>query len=191
MGRWEPDSRGRLERAALALFGERGFENTTVAEIAARAGLTERTFFRYFADKREVLFGGAGTLRELLVTTVDGAPENADPLDVVVTAFEAAAAMLQERREFAVQRDAVISANAELREREVIKLALLAAAIADALRRRGVSETAASLTADTGIAIFSAAFTAWINDTEPRNFPQHIRDSFDELRLVTAGSTRR
>jgi AcrR family transcriptional regulator len=189
MGRWEPDSRGRLERAALDLFGERGFENTTVAEIAARAGLTERTFFRHFADKREVLFGGAGALRELLVGTVAGAPENADPLDVVVTAFEAAAAMLQERREFALQRQVVIAANAELREREVIKLALLASAVADALRRRGVSATAATLTADTGIAIFSAAFTAWIDDTRQREFPLHIRDSFDELRVVTAGAT--
>lgn len=191
MGRWEPDSRGRLERTALDLFGERGFENTTVAEIAARAGLTERTFFRYFADKREVLFGGAAALRELLVSTVDDAPEHADPLDVVVTAFEAAAAVLQERREFAVQRQLVIAANAGLREREVIKLALLAAAVADALRRRGVSETAAVLTADTGIAIFSAAFTAWINDTAPRGLPSHIRDSFAELRVLTAGSTRR
>jgi AcrR family transcriptional regulator len=190
MGRWEPDSRGRLERAALDLFGERGFENTTVAEITARAGLTERTFFRYFADKREVLFGGAGALRELLVSTVDDAPENADPLDVVVVAFEAAAAMLQERREFALQRQAVIAANTELREREVIKLSLLAAAVADALRRRGVSDTAASLTADTGIAIFSAAFTAWINEPEHREFPLLIREAFDELRTVTAGATR-
>lgn len=191
MGRWEPNSRGRLEKAALALFGERGFDNTTVAEIAARAGLTERTFFRYFADKREVLFGGAGALQELLVSTVVGAPEHADPLDVVVTAFEAAAAVLQERREFAVQRQLVIAANTELREREVIKLALLAAAVAGALRRRGVSETAASLTADTGIAIFSAAFAAWINDTEHREFPLHIREAFDELRAVTGGATRR
>jgi AcrR family transcriptional regulator len=191
MGRWEPDSRGRLERAALALFGERGFENTTVAEIAARAGLTERTFFRYFADKREVLFGGAGALRELLVSTVESSPVNADPLEVVVAAFEAAAAVLQERREFAQQRQVVIAANAELREREVIKLALLAAAVADALRRRGVSETAASLTADTGIAIFSAAFAAWIDDTEHREFPLQIQDSFGELRAVTAGATRR
>lgn len=191
MGRWEPDSRGRLERAALALFGEHGFENTTVAEIAARAGLTERTFFRYFADKREVLFGGAGSLQELLVSAVDRAPENADPLAVVVTAFEAAAAMLQERREFAVQRQVVIAANAELREREVIKLALLAAAVAAALRRRGVPETAASLTADTGTAIFSAAFAAWINDPEHREFPLHIRESFDELRAMASGATRR
>src|SRR2546421_8842988 len=116
MARWEPDSRGRLEQAALALFGQRGFEDTTVAEIAARAGLTERTFFRYFADKREVLFGGAGRLQELLVSAVVSAPDSAAPIDAVAAALEAGGALLQERREFARQRQAVIDANTELRE---------------------------------------------------------------------------
>jgi AcrR family transcriptional regulator len=86
--RWQPDSQARLEQAALALYGERGFENTTVAEIAARAGLTERTFFRYFADKREVLFSGAGALQELLVTSVADAPPEAAPIDAVIMALE-------------------------------------------------------------------------------------------------------
>ena len=104
MGRWEPDARGRLEQAALELYGERGFEQTTVAEIAERAGLTERTFFRHFADKREVLFGGAGVLEELLVSTVADAPESAAPIDAVAAALEAAGAVLQERRELARQR---------------------------------------------------------------------------------------
>ena len=101
MTRWKPDSRGRLEQAALALFGERGFEKTTVAEIAARAGLTERTFFRYFADKREVLFSGAGTLQEVLVSAVASAPDSAAPIDAVAAGLEAAGAALQERRAFA------------------------------------------------------------------------------------------
>ena len=124
MGRWEPNARGRLEQAALELYGERGFEQTTVAEIAKRAGLTERTFFRHFADKREVLFGGAGALQELLVRTVADAPDSAAPIDAMAAALEAAGALLQERREFARQRQAVIAANAELRERELIKLAV-------------------------------------------------------------------
>ena len=135
MSRWEPNARGRLEQAALELYGERGFEQTTVAEIAARAGLTERTFFRHFADKREVLFGGAGALQELLVSTVASAPDSAAPIDAVAAALEAAGAVLQERRDYARQRQAIIAANAELQERELIKLASLAAAIADALRR--------------------------------------------------------
>ena len=101
MGRWEPNARGRLELAALELYVERGFEQTTVAEIAKRAGLTERTFFRYFADKREVLFGGSASLQELLVSTVAGAPDLTNPLDAVALAIEAAAARLQERRDYA------------------------------------------------------------------------------------------
>jgi AcrR family transcriptional regulator len=188
MARWEPDSRGRLERAALALFGERGFENTTVAEIAARAGLTERTFFRYFADKREVLFWGAAALRELLVSAVAGASASVAPIDAVVAALEAAGAVLQERRDAARERQVVIVSNAELRERELIKLSLLSAALADALRRRGVAGTAASLTADAGIAIFSAAFQAWVEETEQRDLPQLIRDTFEELRAVASGA---
>src|ERR1035438_3906451 len=90
MGRWQPDSRGRLEQAALALFGERGFENTTVAQIAARAGLTERTFFRYFADKREVLFWGSRTLQELMVNALLNALPSAAPLEAVAAALDAA-----------------------------------------------------------------------------------------------------
>ena len=187
MARWEPDSRGRLEQAALALYGERGFENTTVAEIAARAGLTERTFFRYFADKREVLFWGAGALRELLVSAVASAPDSASPIDAVAAALEAAGALLQERREFARQRQTVIAANAELRERELIKLASLASALADTLRQRGVGDTAASLTAEAGIAVFKIAFERWVDDSNQRDLPQVIRESFDELKAVTAG----
>jgi len=187
MGRWEPDSRGRLEQAALALYGERGFENTTVAEIAARAGVTERTFFRYFADKREVLFSGASSLEELLVTTVVSAPDSAAPIDTVVAAFEAAGTLLQQRREFARQRQAIIAANTGLRERELIKLASLASAIADALRRRGVEAPAASLTAEAGVAIFRVAFERWVDESNQQDLAQLIRESLDHLRAVTAG----
>ena len=186
MARWEPDSRGRLEQAALALYGERGFENTTVTEIAARAGLTERTFFRYFADKREVLFWGAGTLQELLVSAVVSAPDSAAPIDAVAAALEAAGALLQERRESARQRHTVIAANTELRERELIKLASLASALADTLRRRGVRDPAATLTAETGIAVFRVAFERWANETNQQDLSQLIRESLDELKAVTA-----
>src|SRR5665213_1450083 len=101
MGRWQPESRSRLEQAALALYGERGFEETTVAVIAERAGLTERTFFRYFSDKREVLFGGSGQLQELLVTAVVDAPASAMPIDAVASALDALGTMFVERRDFA------------------------------------------------------------------------------------------
>jgi AcrR family transcriptional regulator len=187
MVRWEPDSRGRLERAALALYGERGFENTTVAEIAERAGLTERTFFRHFADKREVLFWGAGALQELFVSAVAGAPDSAAPIDAVAAALQAAGAVLEERRDSARQRQAVIVANAELRERELVKLARLAAALADALRQRGVADPAAALTAEAGIAVFKVAFERWVDKSNQRDFPQVIEESLDELKAVTAG----
>jgi AcrR family transcriptional regulator len=187
MSRWEPNARGRLEQAALELYLERGFEQTTVAEIAKRAGLTERTFFRHFADKREVLFWGQGALRELVVSTVASAPDSAAPIDAVAAALETAGALLQERRESARQRQAIIAANAELQERELIKLASLAAAIAGALRRRGVTDPAASLTAEAGIAVFKIAFERWITEISRRDLPQFIRESLDELKAVTAG----
>jgi AcrR family transcriptional regulator len=187
MTRWEPNARGRLEQAALELYSERGFEQTTVAEIAKRAGLTERTFFRHFADKREVLFWGAGTLQEFLVSTVASAPDSAAPIAAVAAALEAAGALFQERRASVRQRQAVIAANTELRERELIKLASLASALAAALRQRGVRDPAASLAAEAGIAVFRIAFARWISETSQAELPQLIRESFDELKAVTGG----
>ncbi len=186
MSRWEPNARGRLEQAALALYVERGFEQTTVAAIAKRAGLTERTFFRHFADKREVLFWGAGALQELVVRAVASAPASAAPIDAVAAALGAAGAALQERRDSARQRQAVIAANVELQERELKKLAALAAAIADALRQRGVPEPSASLAAEAGVAVFRIAFARWINEANPRDLSQIIRTSLDELKAVIA-----
>ncbi|TDD57234.1 TetR family transcriptional regulator [Nonomuraea terrae] len=187
MGRWEPNARGRLEQAALELYLERGFEQTTVAEIAKRAGLTERTFFRHFADKREVLFWGSGTLQEHLVNAVADAPESAAPMDATAAAIESVGALFQERGENARRRQAVIAANAELRERELVKLATLSAALAEALRRRGVAEPAASLAAEAGIAVFKIAFGRWISETGGADLSSIIRESLDELKAVTAG----
>src|SRR5438046_3674276 len=115
MGRWEPNARGRLERAALALYRERGFEQVTVAEIAERAGLTERTFFRHYADKREVLFGGSSELQDLLVRAVADAPASLSPLEAAASGIETIAARLEERRPFSQQRQAIIASSAELR----------------------------------------------------------------------------
>jgi len=187
MVRWEPDGRGRLGQAALELYAERGFDNTTVAEIAARAGLTERTFFRHFADKREVLFWGADAFRDLFVRAIAEAPSEATPFDAVAIALDAAGAMLQERREFARERQAIIAATPELQERELIKLASLAVALAEALRRRGTSGTAASLAAEAGIAVFRIAFESWVADDDQPDLRDVIRASLEELKAVTAG----
>jgi AcrR family transcriptional regulator len=185
MGRWEPDALGRLQEAALALYGERGFDNTTVAEIAERAGLTKRTFFRYFTDKREVLFAGSKALEQLFVDEVGAAPELAAPLDAVAFALHSVATMFEQRRAFAVRRQQIIAANPELQERELIKLASLAAAVAEALRRRGVGDPAAILTAEAGMTVFRVAFERWVGQPV-LEFPLVIRESLDELRAVTA-----
>jgi AcrR family transcriptional regulator len=187
MVRWEPNPRGRLQQAALELYGERGFENTTVAEIAERAGLTERTFFRHYGDKREVLFDGADAFTEAFVGTVTNAPASEAPIDAVRAGLEAAAALLEDR-EFARRRQAVIAASPELQERELSKFAALSAALADILRRRGLAEPAASLTAELAIAVFRVAFERWIEGREDRDFPQLVRESLDQLRAVAAGA---
>jgi AcrR family transcriptional regulator len=187
MGRWEPNARGRLERAAMELYIERGFEQTTVTEIARRAGLTQRTFFRHYADKREVLFAGSGLLEELIVRTLGGALDSAAPIDAVAEAIEAAGAAIQEGGDRPRQRQVVIAANPELQERELIKLASLASAIAGALRQHGVPDPAASLTAEAGIAVFKIAFERWISLSDQQDLPQYIREAVGELKAVTAG----
>ncbi|MEU7501236.1 TetR family transcriptional regulator [Streptomyces griseofuscus] len=187
MGRWEPNTRERLARAALDLYGERGFEQTTVAEIAKSAGLTERTFFRHYADKREVLFSGAIEMEQLFTRAVAGAPPSAAPIDAMAAGLDAICAVFEERRDFARKRQAVISATAELRERELIKLASLAAALTDTLRGRGVPPSVASLTAETGVAVFKVAFERWIVADETRPLARLARESLDELKAVALG----
>jgi len=158
-----------------------------VAEIAGRAGLTERTFFRHFADKREVLFAGAGVLQDLLVSSLASAPDAAAPIDAVATALQAVGPLFRDRHEPARRRQAVIAANTELQERELVKLASLAATVAQNLRRRGVTEPAASLTAEAGIAVFKVAFERWLDDTGQRDLAAYIRESLDELKAVLDG----
>jgi len=187
MGRWEPDSRGRLQEAALALYSERGFDQTTAAQIAARAGLTERTFFRHFADKREVLFGGSALLQERIVAGVTGAPADDGPLDAVCGGLDAAAAMLGEfRRDLSRQRQAVIAANPELRERELAKLADYAAAVAVALHERGVGEPQATLAAEAGMTVLRVAIQRWASGDNNQNLSTIMRNSVAELRAVAA-----
>ena len=190
VGRWQPDALGRLERAAMDLYRERGFENTTVAEIAERAGLTERTFYRHYADKREVLFGGAGVLQEFLVGRVDDADPSLSALDVVLNAFtDAASVIFEERRDFARQRQAIIAASPELQEREQVKLATLALAMAAALRRRGVPDPSASLAAESGATMFKVAFERWTSEGGNPPLSEAIRACADELEAMTAART--
>ena len=188
MGRWEPDSQGRLVEAAIALFDEFGFDRTTVADIAERAGLTERTFFRHFSDKREVLFFGAGALQELLVDTTVEAPASATPIESVASALEAAGELFSERRDFSLRRQRIISSSTELQERELIKLASLASSLGEALRQRGVPDPTAALTGEIAIAVFKIAFERWVREPSAPGLAQLIRESMRQLRAVTASA---
>lgn len=187
MVRWEPGTRERLQAAALELYLSRGFEETTVADIAQRVGLTERTFFRHFADKREVLFDGQDVLQRTVVEGVHTAPADASPLTVVAEALTAAGTFFSaERRSWSARRQAVITANPALQERELLKLAALASTIAEALRSRGVAEPAATLAAESGVTVFTVAFLLWITDDEERSFVQVQREVMAELTTMAA-----
>lgn len=172
--------------AALDLYAERGFEQTTVAEIANRAGLTERTYFRHFPDKREVLFASAGELQAVLVGAVGDADESLAPIDVVGSGLETVPAVIPDR-ETARRRQAIIAANPELQERELIKFASLSAAVADALRDRGVKDPTARLTAETGTAAFRIAFDRWVEESNGRDLAELIGETIDELKTLAPG----
>lgn len=190
MSRWKPDAAGRLTKAALALFEQQGYEETTVAEIADAADLTRRTFFRYFADKREVLFSGSQELEHRWVQAMAAAPAPADPLSVAAAGFEPIAEMFVERHQFARRRARVISSHAELQERELIKLQSLAGAMASALTVRGVSDNAAVLAAQSVVTVFRIAFEGWVGQDDPAALRRLMDEALDELRAVTAAPDR-
>jgi AcrR family transcriptional regulator len=181
VARWEPDSRGRLEQAALALFGELGYDATTVAAIADRAGVTERTFFRHFADKREVLFGGGVGLQDAIVAGVQRASLEPTPLAAVAEGFGAAADLVEARQAFAHARSAVIATNPALQERELMKLASIADAVAGALRGRGVSRDDAALAAQLGVAAFQVAFDQWLATAGVPSLSERITEAFERI----------
>jgi AcrR family transcriptional regulator len=169
----------------LELYGERGFDRTTTAEIAARAGVTERTFFRHFPDKREVLFGGETELKATMVQAVAEAPAGLEPLEVLLRAFREAGRILEDNRPFSEPRLAVIAVTPALRERELAKHASLTDALAEALRLRGVAGRLAGLAAQTGWGTFQHAAEAWIADPA-RSLDVHLSRAFDDLRVLTA-----
>ncbi len=184
MGRWEPDAQGRMIRAAMELFAERGFEQTTAGDIAGRAGVTERTFFRHFADKREVLFDGSRTLERTAVEAILAAPAAHTPLDAALAGMLAAGGLLEDRREHSVHRAAIVAANPGLQERELLKLAALAEATAGALRTRGVVEPAATLSAQSAVTVFQVGCTRWVSEEEPPGLVACITAAAAALRAL-------
>lgn len=185
MARWEPYGRERLVRAAIDLFAEQGYDKTTVVEIAERAGLTKTTFFRYFPDKREVLFAGQEMHGRLLADGIAAAPESATPLEAVAAGLDTVTgSFTPEQREFGPRLRTVVSEHPELQERDALKRAGLAAAMTEALQKRGVPETTASLAAELGVRAFHEAFARWIEPGNRRTFPELAREVLDELRAA-------
>jgi AcrR family transcriptional regulator len=170
----------------MALYTERGYEATTVADIAERAGLTKRTFFRHYADKREVLFSGSKDLEERFVGAVLAAPGSAAPLDAVAVGLDAAASWFDGRREPAARRQRIVAQAPELQERELIKMASLAEAVTGALRTRGVGDPAAALAAEAGVTVFRVGFGRWVDDGNTVPLDRVLRDALAELRAVAA-----
>lgn len=188
MSRWEPDAPERLERAALELFLERGFDQTTVPQIAERAGLTTRTFFRYFPDKREVLFAGEDEIPNRVATLMRLTPPMANPMELIASGFETMAPMFEGQLERLRQRRAVIAGNDGLRERELRKRANLSDSFAEGFRTRGVDPLNARLLAETTVTIFSISMQRWL-DAPERGLVSTLRETMDALFAVTRVST--
>ena len=187
MARREDDVRARLRGAALELFRDRGYDRTTAAEIAGRAGVTERTFFRHFPDKREVLFDGETTLRAALTAAVADAPAGLAPLDTLFRAFRAVQPALEANRPYAKPRYAVIASTPALRERELAKTDALADALAAALQVRGVADLRAVLAARTGMAAFVHATVSWLEDPA-LGFGERLDLAEREMRTLLPGT---
>ena len=184
MARWEPDAAGRLREAALELYVDRGYEQTTVAEIAERAGVTARTFFRHYDDKREVLFAGSQRLEHAMLEALTEVDPAADPLTALGASLDAAAGLIGVDQRFSRRRAAVISANPELLERELIKMARLADALTSGLVRRDVPEPDARLVAEAAVAVFRVGFERWVAGPRTGDLAVVLRDALGQLRTL-------
>jgi AcrR family transcriptional regulator len=188
MSRWAPNARERLETAALDLFVENGYEETTVAQIADRAGLNRATFFRHFADKREVLFGGEDVLSGLFADAIRAASPDATLIECLQAALAAAeVVMTPHRRATAARRVLVVAANSELQERGLLKHARIANSITAALRERGADELTARLGAEVGMLAFSIALGQWLEANDDDPFPPFAAAALSDLQARAAG----
>lgn len=179
----QEDARTRLQEAALELFRERGYDRTTAAQIAAHAGVTERTFFRYFPDKREVLFDGEAMVEAALTASIAEAPAGLGPLETLFLAFRLFQPTLEDRRAYAKPRHVIIAATPALHERELAKIAALSDALAAALKARGVTDLRATIAARAGMAAFAQAAAAWLDDPET-GLGERVELAFRELKAM-------
>jgi AcrR family transcriptional regulator len=186
MPRWEPSAEDRLRESALALFQQRGYENVTVSDITDHAGLTRRTFSRYFADKRDVLFAGSERLPVVVATAVRNAEPQLGPAEALIAGLGATGTLLAKNVPRSPDRRRIVAASAELQERERTKFADVATLLAEALRERGATDTAAGLLADVGIAVFRTAFARWTEEPDGAEFPAYVTEAAAELTSALA-----
>ena len=183
MSRWEPDAKGRLQRAAMTLFLERGYADVTVADITERAGLTKRSFYNHFADKREVLFADADAFLRALTEPLAALDPATEPLEAAIAALTQAGLTLAEYSQSAGARRDLIASSTELQERNLVKLASLTQALQDGLIARGTPQRAARFTAQAAMTVFNAAYDDWI-DQPDSDFAALMSRCLDELRIA-------
>ncbi len=189
MARWQPDATERLVVAAVELFTEQGYDDTTVAQIVERAGLTKSTFFRHFSDKRELLVAGQQTLSTLLADGITEAPAHASPLQAVAVGLERASSeMGPTNRKLGPRIKAAIASSTELQERDALKSVGLAAAMTTALAARGVPDPTARVAAELGVLAFKQGYTRWSESdgAEEPGLAHHTLIALDELRSATS-----
>jgi AcrR family transcriptional regulator len=183
VSRWRPDARERLQQAALELFAEQGFATTTVPEITARAGLTTRTFFRHFADKREVLFADDAEIPAMVATMMAEAPPAAEPLSLIVEGLRwVAENRFEPRRAALLERRALVGSDAGLRERELHKRAAMSEAIEQGFRARGLEPARAALLAETCVTLIGVSLTEWLDHDDGRTLYDIILATLATLR---------
>jgi AcrR family transcriptional regulator len=187
MGRWPEGARTRLEAAALALFIEQGFAETTVPQIAARAGLTTRTFFRHFADKREVLFAYQAELPDVVRQVMAAAPQSAGAMEVIALGLQTIAeTKFDGRRDYLLAHQAVIDSDAGLRERGLRKMSILTEAIGRGFRDRGLDDLGATLAAHTAVTVLSVALDRWLGATDETSLAVHVADTLAAWRSLAS-----
>ena len=186
MARWQPDARERLEHAALELFAEQGFAETTVPQITARAGLTTRTFFRHFADKREVLFTGEEEVLLLVARLMAEAPAHLGPVPLIVFGLDALAAHFEGRHATLRARAAVVQSDAGLRERDLSKMGDLSDAITAGFRARGVDPLTSVLAARTAVTIVNVSIGRWLDEEAERPLIEIFHDTAGALQTLVS-----
>ena len=191
MSRWPSGAQSRLERAALELFVEQGFAETTVPQITARAGLTTRTFFRHFADKREVLFAYQAELPTVVARVLADTPASLSPMDAIMQGLQTVAAEIESQRTYLRTRHGIIETDDGLRERELRKQSVLSDAIRRELLKRGVDELTATLAAEIAVSVFGVAVTRWLDNDEQRSLSQVVNETFTALLTLAAYPTSR